>query len=296
MNISRIEWESGREGIELGPHGATGLANHHMDFIALDGSVPLRLDFDDAVEVESDGKRALVWNVCDQPWESGDLLMLRVSESEPGLTGAVKANVQCPTDGNRPPEFTSSGYTFEIPETATPTTVVGSVVAVDLDDGDMVSYSILSGTGHGRFAINSTAGEITVVGMLDYETARAYALTVEASDGHGGLSRAVVRVVVVNVPEPPTAPQNLTATSTHDSVTLNWDPPDDPTVTGYSITWEEARPDALSEVINYSGYATMFVARGWLEPETEYIFGVRFSNSEADGDVSSIMVMTLAAQ
>ena len=126
VSINRIDWQSGRVEIELEPHSTAGFANHHVDFIAPDGSNALRLDFDDAIEVERDGTRALAWNVCDRPWEDGDLLMLRMRTSASDLTGATNDSSCSP-------------------------------------------------------------------------------------------------------------PQNLTATSTHGSVTLTWDAPDDDTVTGYRI-------------------------------------------------------------
>ena len=78
-SLSKIAWESGRATVELDP--SLSLAGHHADFIALDGSVSLRLDFDDAAETVNGTKRTLAWNVCAQPWESGDLLMLRISSS-----------------------------------------------------------------------------------------------------------------------------------------------------------------------------------------------------------------------
>ena len=78
--------------MELEP--SVSLAGHHADFIALDGSVSLRLDLDDASETVEGAKRTLTWNVCTQPWESGDLLVLRISSSGEGLTG-VTNDGQC---------------------------------------------------------------------------------------------------------------------------------------------------------------------------------------------------------
>ncbi|MXY45493.1 MAG: hypothetical protein F4Y44_00605 [Chloroflexi bacterium] len=91
--IERIDWIDGQVRMSLAPH--TALPDHHIDFIALDGSVSLQLDFDDAVEVEdTDGNRTLVWGVCEQPWNDGDLLMLRISESPADLAG-VTFNADC---------------------------------------------------------------------------------------------------------------------------------------------------------------------------------------------------------
>ena len=47
-----------------------------MDFIALDGSVPLSLKVADAtVDAPND---ILSWTVASQPWDVGDKLMLRI--------------------------------------------------------------------------------------------------------------------------------------------------------------------------------------------------------------------------
>ena len=106
--MRRIEWESGRVVMRLEPHDSA-LADHHVDFISLDGSVALRLDFDDAVEATLGGTPALAWGVCNQPWSEGDLLMLRIRESEADLTGATRdadcpatATTQTPSGGTVP--------------------------------------------------------------------------------------------------------------------------------------------------------------------------------------------------
>ena len=70
--ISSLKWESGTATMTLDP--STSLAGHAVDFIALDGSVSLTLSFDDATQ--SGG--TLTWSVASQPWNAGDLLMLRI--------------------------------------------------------------------------------------------------------------------------------------------------------------------------------------------------------------------------
>ena len=84
ISIDSIRWESEANVIEmrLSPH--TRLSHHNADFIALDGSVSLRLDFDHANVTGAGDSRALRWTVCDispQPWRDGDLLMLRISKT-----------------------------------------------------------------------------------------------------------------------------------------------------------------------------------------------------------------------
>ena len=66
------------------------LGGHHVDFIQGNGSVGLRLIFNDAViSPEANGEYILAWGVCAQPWDTGDKLMLRISASESGMTGAT---------------------------------------------------------------------------------------------------------------------------------------------------------------------------------------------------------------
>ena len=52
-----------------------------LDFIALDGSVSLSLDVDDAT-VDA-ANNTLPWSLSDQPWHPSDKLMLRISKANP---------------------------------------------------------------------------------------------------------------------------------------------------------------------------------------------------------------------
>ena len=91
--LIKIAWEGGKTTMEFQP--SVALAGHHADFIALDGTVALRIDFDDAKETANGTKRTFEWGVCTQPWESGDLLMLRVSKSGDPLTGVTNDTLPC---------------------------------------------------------------------------------------------------------------------------------------------------------------------------------------------------------
>ena len=79
VTIERIAWEpgareSGTVKLKLSPHD--GIANHIVDFIALDGTVPLSLEVAAATQDAANG--TLSWTVASQPWQSGDKLMLHV--------------------------------------------------------------------------------------------------------------------------------------------------------------------------------------------------------------------------
>ena len=94
ISIETIEWADGQVKLRLSPHSR--LTGHHIDFIALNGKI-LRLDFDDAVEVGEGSAQSLAWGVCVQPWQDGDLLMLRISKSESDLIGVTNNAACAPT-------------------------------------------------------------------------------------------------------------------------------------------------------------------------------------------------------
>ncbi len=75
--IERIAWESGTVKLKLTPHN--GIANHVVDFIALDGSASLSLNVSDAT-VDA-ANHTLNWAVSSQPWQNGDKMMVRIRET-----------------------------------------------------------------------------------------------------------------------------------------------------------------------------------------------------------------------
>ena len=75
--IHSLKWQEGILTMELSP--AVSLEGHRMDFISLDGSTAFTVPFDEATP--RNGGRTLMWSVHHQPWEDGDLLMLRVQRA-----------------------------------------------------------------------------------------------------------------------------------------------------------------------------------------------------------------------
>ena len=88
--ISRIAYEPGAGSgagagtvwIAVSPH--TGLSEHSVDFIELDGTVSLSLDVDAAAMDAAD--ETLNWAVSSQPWHDGDKLMVRIRQGSPAPT------------------------------------------------------------------------------------------------------------------------------------------------------------------------------------------------------------------
>ena len=100
---------------------------------------------------------------------------------------------------NGAPVFGSSEYVFAVGEDASVGSAVGTVSASDVDAGDTLSYSIMSGNVGGVFKMAKSTGAITVGSALDYEATRRYALEVQVSDRRGGTATVVVSVGVTNV-------------------------------------------------------------------------------------------------
>ncbi len=109
-------------------------------------------------------------------------------------------------DVNEAPVFEQASWTFELAENAAGPLAVGAVVADDEDEGDVLSYSLVSGGG-GLFELDASTGAISYVGAgEDYETGpREHALVVAATDRGGLAATANATVVVTDVNEAPEA-------------------------------------------------------------------------------------------
>lgn len=86
---------------------------------------------------------------------------------------------------DNPPEFVSKVYHALVPELSPVETTVVKVMATSKDIGvnAEISYSIVSGNGHKKFAIDSKTGVLSIREPLDYEICKSYFLTIEAVDG-----------------------------------------------------------------------------------------------------------------
>ena len=109
------------------------------------------------------------------------------------MWGAESAAVSVET-ATCDPEFGEDSYYFFILDTTAADSAVGTVSATDPDTDDTVTYAITGGNDDGKFAINTTTGQLTAAGTFDIASTPYYSLTVEASDGQGGTDTAEVTV------------------------------------------------------------------------------------------------------
>ena len=94
------------------------------------------------------------------------------------------------------PRFVKTSYTFSIPEDATIGATLGTVYAKDVDPGDSVTYSFLSGNSDDTFDIGPTSGTITIKNSLNRQTSPSYVLKVRARDKSANTVYADVAVDV----------------------------------------------------------------------------------------------------
>ena len=94
---------------------------------------------------------------------------------------------------------TIEAQTFSVAESAGVDAAVGTVAA---NDDDELTFAITEASRSDAFAINASTGAITVAGALDYETAAAYTLTVQVSDG-SLTADAEITINVTDVNEAP---------------------------------------------------------------------------------------------
>ena len=77
---------------------------------------------------------------------------------------------------------------FSLKENSPNNTIVDTVVATDVDEGDELSYIIMNGNNGNAFAIHSFIGTLTVndYSELDFETIPVFNLTVQVQDNGEG--------------------------------------------------------------------------------------------------------------
>jgi hypothetical protein len=99
----------------------------------------------------------------------------------------------------------SSSATATIAENSANGAVVTTVTGLDRDAGNTLTYSLTNNAG-GRFAINSTTGQITVAdgSLLNFESATSHTVVVRATDQNNLTLDRTMTIGVTDVNEAPT--------------------------------------------------------------------------------------------
>ena len=254
--IRRIIWNEGQVWMALSPH--TTLPNHHIDFIALDGSVSLRLDFDNTIEsVDKDDEVAILfWDVCVQPWQDGDLLMLRIAEGTQDDGVQATNDPECLTAVPEPADAPQPEPTPD--PTETPTTVPTPTEPPPAE----------TSTPTGTPAPQPTPTAVPTATPKVEETVTPVAT----------VTPALAATETVEQTAAPSAPQNLTAVLNGEgTVTLNWDASGDDSITGYQIL--RRRPtegeDTLLVYVKDTGGTETTYTDAEVNTGIEYVYRVK---------------------
>ncbi|TKS72076.1 Protocadherin Fat 4 [Collichthys lucidus] len=100
------------------------------------------------------------------------------------LRDQAKVQVYIQDINDNPPKFTKDIYQASISESAQNMTQLLRVSASDVDENKngQVHYHIPEGNEEGQFTIDSSSGQVTLVGKLDYESTSSYSLKIIALD------------------------------------------------------------------------------------------------------------------
>ncbi len=114
------------------------------------------------------------------------------------------------TNVNEDPVLTlNGGATVSTTAAENGTTVITTVTATDVDAGAALTYS-MTGPDVGRFVLNATTGALRFNAAQNFELPGdsnadgIYTVTVQVSDGLGGIDTQVINVTLTNVNEAPT--------------------------------------------------------------------------------------------
>ncbi len=112
---------------------------------------------------------------------------------------------------------------FTVTENAANTTFIGTVLAADPDAANTYTFSLANSAG-GRFAINSSTGQLTVANgsLLDFETNSTHTITVRVTDQGGLTYDESFNIAVTNINESPVlTPIGSTSQSATISITAD---------------------------------------------------------------------------
>ena len=184
----------------------------------------------------------------------------------------------------------------------------------DPGDGTITGYVILR-----RNIVKQDPGKFTTVeentGTTDtaytddgVEPETRYAYRIRAINAHGISSRSgYVNVETTAAPtpvptpeptpeptpgptpEPPASPTGLSATASHDQVTLSWDDPGDDSITGYVILRRNRDIHAEGEfttLVEDTGAAATTYTDDTVEPETPYTYRIKAINEHGESERS----------
>ncbi|MCG9131852.1 cadherin domain-containing protein, partial [Candidatus Poribacteria bacterium] len=137
----------------------------------------------DAASFAIDSTNGQLKTVVDLDYETKTSYSVTITVSDDILTDVIDVTINViDIDDNRRPVFTEGDSATRIVAENTGSGVdIGSPVSATDPDEDTLTYS-LGGTDASTFSIDSTSGQLSTNGALDYETKSTYSVNVTVSD------------------------------------------------------------------------------------------------------------------
>lgn len=219
-------------------------------------------------------------------------ITVRVSDGLLANTQQISIAV---TNANESPTMNSAA--LSVVENSTNGTLVGTVTATDVDDGDSRTFALISGNTNGAFALDSTTGQMTVANTaaLNFETTPTFSLVLRVTDSGGLTSTTTTTVALTNANEVPTMNSGVfTLGENTESVTLvgtvNGSDPDVGDGLIYAIVG--GNPDGAFAIHSITGQLTVANAAA-LDFEATPTFNLTLRATDAGG-LSQIATTTIS--
>ena len=185
------------------------------------------------------------------------------------------------------------------PATGAPT-IAGTAQVGQTVTADTSGIADADGLANATFSFQWLADDSEIAGAtgLTYtltNTDEGKAITVQVSftDDEGNAetltSAATAAVAGAHPTEPPATPKNLSATASHDSVTLTWDDPGDDTITGYVILRRIPGVDPeghFDELVADTGTDATTYTDNTVAAETRYTYRIKAINGAGTSERS----------
>ena len=165
----------------------------------------------------------------------------------------------------------------------------------DADGLDNVSYRYQWVRNDGSSDTGITDATASAYTLVDADEGQTLKVRVTFTDdvGHDEtLTSASTAAIAAEDPqsqEPPAKPTGLTATVSHDSVSLTWDDPGDESITGYQMLRRDRALHAIGEFLVHvddTGNANTTFTDNDVEPSVQYVYRIKAKNNAGLSELS----------
>ena len=178
-----------------------------------------------------------VANSAPLDFETNPSFTLNITVTDTGALADTAVVTVTLTNVNEPPIVDNQA--FSVAENSANASIVGTIIATDVDAGDTRTFTVTGGTGATAFSVAAATGQITVAdsAQLDFETTPSFTLNITVTDAGALTATAVVTITLTNVNEPPAID-----TGRGSPVTVSMD--EDGAPTAFALTLDASDPDA----------------------------------------------------